>query len=465
MVALTIDSLTSLPLEEAINLLCISSESLWFDRKSGKINPKDLAPHICAFANSEGGLIALGIQNKTPAPISTKRTNEFRQGIYDTVLPVPRHHIEHLKLGDDEFILLIEIPASSEVHYTSDNDCYLRVGDSSRKLSHSQIQELEFDRGARNYEDTPTRSLISDLDSSFLESFAEKIGSPSAERALSARGMLTQDKEVRVCGYLMFAENPQLEFPSAFVRVLKYAENTRGTGGNQTLVAGADIRCEGALPVQISKAVETVENFLPTRRVLGPENTFINTSLIPKGAWLEGIVNAVVHRSYSISGDHIRVEIFPNRIEITSPGRFPGLADPTQPTEINRFARNPRIARAFADLDITQELGEGIRRIFSEMRNVGLADPVYKQGSENVRLILHALDNIPEELRKTLGAAVSTLEIIRRENRPLGTGEIIDLTGLKRPTVLRHLRTLRENGIIWWDGKSLNDPRATWRIL
>ena len=64
---------------------------------------------------------------------------------------------------------------------------------------------------------------------------------------------------------------------------------------------------------------------------------------MPRDAWLEGLVNAVVHRSYSLSGDHIRVEIFPNRIEIESPGRFPGLANPQRPLEISRFTEIPEL--------------------------------------------------------------------------------------------------------------------------
>ena len=57
------------------------------------------------------------------------------------------------------------------------------------------------------------------------------------------------------------------------------------------------------------------------------------------------MVNAVVHRSYPMAGDHIRVSIFPHRIEVFSPGRFPGPGDPSRPLEIARYARNPRIAR------------------------------------------------------------------------------------------------------------------------
>lgn len=96
----------------------------------------------------------------------------------------------------------------------------------------------------------------------------------------------------------------------------------------------------------------------------------------------------MVHRSYSLAGDHIRVEIFDDRIEIWSPGRFLGLVDLGDPSDVTRFARNPRIARVCADLRFGQELGEGIRRMFEEMRTAGLSDPVYRQASSGVHLSL-----------------------------------------------------------------------------
>lgn len=116
---------------------------------------------------------------------------------------------------------------------------------------------------------------------------------------------------------------------------------------------------------------------MPKWRQLAQSGFFEPTHRIPEGAWLEGLVNAVVHRSYSMMGDHIRVEIFPNRLEIFSPGRFPGLADPRHPLQIPRFARNPRIARVLSDMGVTRELGEGIKRMFEEMRRRGLSDPIY----------------------------------------------------------------------------------------
>ncbi len=173
-------------------------------------------------------------------------------------------------------------------------------------------------------------------------------------------------------------------------------------------------------------------------------------------------MNAVLHRSYSMAGDHIRVEIFPNRIEITNPGRFPGLADPTKPTEISRYARNPRIVRVCSDLGIARELGEGIKRIFAEMRSLGLADPIYTQTSGAVRLVLSSAEALPDDVRLSLSkGARRVLDVLRLEAQPLGTGQVAQLAGLARPTASRHLQALRELGIVAWEGQGPKTPERS----
>ena len=93
-----------------------------------------------------------------------------------------------------------------------------------------------------------------------------------------------------------------------------------------------DHRVEGSLQHQIREAAEIMTRLMPKWRQLAQSGLFEPTHRIPQAAWLEGLANAVTHRSYSMMGDHIRVEIFPNRLEIYSPGRFPGITDPTKPS-------------------------------------------------------------------------------------------------------------------------------------
>ena len=186
---------------------------------------------------------------------------------------------------------------------------------------------------------------------------------------------------------------------------------------------------------------------------------------MPRDAWLEGLVNAVIHRSFNLGGDHIRLEIFPNRVEVVSPGRFPGLADPAHPLAISRFARNPRIARVCADLSIGQELGEGIKRIFEEMRQLGLTDPVYHQDAGSVRPLLAAIPRIdPQTAARMPDGSQLILDLMLGSDHDLGTGEIAALVGRSRPWVALRLRALQVEGFIRWSGKYSQAPRATWTI-
>jgi len=185
--------------------------------------------------------------------------------------------------------------------------------------------------------------------------------------------------------------------------------------------------------------------------------------LLPEDAWLEALVNAVIHRSYSVSGDHIRVEIFDDRIEIESPGRFPGIAEGQDPQRVTRFARNPRIARACSDLQLGQELGEGIRRMYEEMRIAGLADPAYRQTAGSVRVVLAATP-VDRALENRLPPGARDVVRILREAGRASTGDIVDALHLSRPVVIRRLKALEEEGMVRWIGQSPKDPRAYWTL-
>lgn len=116
-------------------------------------------------------------------------------------------------------------------------------------------------------------------------------------------------------------------------------------------------------------------------------------------------------------------------------------------------------------MNVTQELGEGIRRIFAEMRRVGLTDPLYEQNQNFVHLTLMASDALPTQLTVNLpNTARQIIDVLRLAGRPLGTGQIADATGFARPTVLRHLQRLQKLKVVAWEGNSVNDPRASWRL-
>ena len=230
------------------------------------------------------------------------------------------------------------------------------------------------------------------------------------------------------------------------------------------MAADGDRRLEGAIPDVIDAALALVDQWAPRRRALRADGCFGPVDVIPREAWMEAIVNTVVHRSYSMASDHIRVSIFPHRIEVSSPGRFPRLVDLSKPLEIARYARNPRIARVCSDLGYAQELGEGIRRMVGEMRQAGLGDPLYHQTSTSVIVRLDASTRIAESVAQRVGEAALDIATLLRSTGPLGTADIAMAMGVTRQTALKRLKALQKEGLVERDGRSRSDPRATWRV-
>lgn len=369
--------------------------------------------------------------------------------------------------GEVDALLVIRVDPGELVHETRAGDVYLRVGDESRKLGFAARQELEFDKGQGQYDGRPVPDVrIADLDRKLVQNYRSRVGASSDLKLFRARSLLTPKDELTNAGYLLFAPRPQDRFPEAYIRVIRFLTSERGTGARLGVEEGSDIRIEGPIPRAIQEADRVISSLIPKRRALAESGLFEARPIVPREAWLEGVVNAAIHRSYSLSGDHIRVEIYPDRVEIESPGRFPGLANPALPLEIPRFARNPRIARVCADLRIGQELGEGIKRMFDEMRIVGLRDPAYRQTAGSVRLTLAALPRLPATQAARLPkGSQQILDALRTAGvAGLGSGEVAEAAGLSRPAANARLKALREEGLIVWHGKSSKDPRARWTL-
>lgn len=461
------------PIAEVGPRLLALPETQWFDRKSVRSEAKSLAPILVALANSEGGVIVVGLSNGIVEGIKDHagRINDFRQAAIDHTVPPVRCTVDQIgcinSRGEADSLIIIRVDPGEVVHETKSGECYLRVGDESRKLTHDMRQELAFDRGQGQFDGHPADGArVDDLDERLLRQFREATrASGTFTQLMQARSLLTRQGAVTNAGYLLFAPHPNELFPQAHIRVIRYLSAHRGSGSRLMLDAEHDVRLEGPIPRQIDEAAKTIERIIPKRRALRASGLFEDEPIVPRDAWLEAVVNAVIHRSYSLGGDHIRVEIFPDRVEVESPGRFPGLADPRRPLEIGRFARNPRVARVCADLRIGQELGEGIRRIFDEMRRVGLTDPVYQQTQSSVRLTLAAIPRLdPGVAARLPSRSQDVLDLLRATAGELGTGEIAEELGMSRPTAMARLKALQDEGLVLWVGKSARDPRAVWRL-
>ncbi len=418
------------------------------------------------MANAEGGALVVGLSEGQVEGMDADvhgRNALIRASVEFCVPPVrtaaepvPRINRD----GQPDHLLCLRVEPDDVVHATHARVVFLRVADSNYNLSFNQRQQLLYDKGQVVYESGGVAgATVDDLDLEPVSDYATSIDAAGLESLLNARGLLI-DHTPAIAGYLLFASHPEDRYLPAHVRVRvsRFLGRERGLGARQQLER--DERVEGPLPGMLLRVALLVDEWQPCRRELGASGRFEALPLVPTDAWLEAVVNAVVHRSYSMSGDHIRVDVLDDRIEVESPGRFPGIVDLRSPEAVQRFARNPRIARVLADLHFGQEFGEGIARMFEEMGLAGLDEPQYVQTAGSVRVTLSGRLRDQQMDQRLPDEARAIVEALRQARR-LGTGELAEMLQVSRPTALGRLHAMRELGLLRWVGQSPRDPRDT----
>jgi ATP-dependent DNA helicase RecG len=458
------------PDEQKIDFLVNQKEDQWLERISARTQARTLGDLLVGFANAEGGLIAAGIHDgKIEGVAASERVNDWRQAAMDFTRPPVRHRLELLPCvnadGESDEIVVIEVESSERAHETAKGETFLRVGDENRRLGLLEAQELRYDKGESTYDASVLERVdLKDLDEGLVDRYGKSLGADApCAQVLRARG-LADDRGDRLCltvaGLLVLGKHPQTLLPEATMRILRYRGSARESGVRANVIH--DERLEGPIPLQIENARDQVQALLPKAMQLGGEGRFIERSIIPEAVWLEAIVNAVTHRAYSIGGDHIRVEIFDDRLEVESPGRLPGLVR-LDNIQSSRFARNPRVARALNDLGFGRELGEGVNRMFEEMSQVGLPDPVYAELSGSVRVTLLADPLAARIMRRLPVGSERFVEFLVQSDR-VTTPQAAELLAVSRPTALKRLRELRDAGLLDHVASSPRDRRGYWRL-
>ena len=275
-------------------------------------------------------------------------------------------------------------------------------------------------------------------------------------------------KGVTQAGWLLFGDIPPIW---SYVRYLRYDGATAETGARSNLLK--DVRLEGTIPQLIEQAKALLTEEVKVIR-LGPNGRFQTLPSLSEFAWLEAVVNAVTHRSYSQQGEGIRVKQFTDRLEVESPGRLPELVR-VQNIRKSRFSRNPHIARVLAELtDYVREMNEGVERMFQEMEQVGLREPVYEVTPGGVRVTLYkqsvtrtsADDSavlVIVRLERRLGSeAMAALMLAFKQVKKLPTRQVAQILNVSLNSARAYMGQLEEVGLVQREGKSATDPKSFW---
>lgn len=456
-------------------------ENLYYDRKSAKIDLKSIANEVMAFANAQGGILAIGIKDNGEIEGFNKyginKLNEAQKIVSSYLKPAPICNCEIIEInnvkGEKDRVLLYHIePSMNRVIRNAKDEVYCRQGDSSIKLTYDQIKSLEYDRNETNFENQIVwESSIEDIDNEVVEVFKKKIETVDDDvSVLKARGYLREVKgEIKFtnAGILLFGKNPSIYFPCSRLRVIKFEGNDFQIGSSMNIIKEKTF--DKNLYKILNEAKEFINSQLREFSYLNKDGVFEKHLEYPEFAWYEGIVNAVTHRDYSNGGEQIIVKIYNNRMEIYSPGKLGGFVT-LDTMRVKRYSRNPQIARALVEFGIVRELNEGVKRIYKEMYDFNLNEPIYSEPDRNSVLLV--LDNDIENRSNVNKAANNesvkdiwneltypeqkAIEFIINSNGATRE-EISNIIGRSKTTAINLLNKLIDKELIVWTGTSKKD--------
>ena len=377
-----------IPPEELNNLLLIN-ESHFIDFKSKKITPSKLQETFVAFANADGGDIYVGIEDKrhTIGRIQGYNDNEEANDVVSTLLEktnpsVENCQLEFIKTKNNGILLHISIPKSPKVHYTASGDCYLRINASSQKIKGDRITSLSYSKGAEPYEKTAIDSVkIEEITSSpHLLSYISRIGSTQDPETFIRKQRLTSEKNGKshpnVCCVLLYDDDPQAAIDTRSA-IKVYRLRTSDTEYKRENLAAMPKTINGPVEDIITSAIDEIKRLVENASYY--EGDALVKLRYPAEAIKEILVNAVIHRDYSINDD-IHVKVYDNRIEISSPGKLPGFMTISN-LYSERFSRNPNLVRMLHKLPnpLNHDIGEGLDTAKNELRKAGLVEPEFEE--------------------------------------------------------------------------------------
>jgi ATP-dependent DNA helicase RecG len=354
--------------------------------KRDDVENHDLAKEIVAFLNFQGGIVLLGVDDDGSVKGTTRANLEewvaelCRRKIEPAIIPY-MSWMKDVEPGKDVFV--VRIPTGPDKPYARvHNDrrnYFIRVGSTSREATQEELQRMFQASGRIRYGMKPIPgSALPDLDFRRLKDYFSRLlnidhpkdnDTREWEKLLLNLELLSVADDmitVTVDGMLLFGKNPKHFLPQSGIRAITYdgpepdyaAREDRELRGPMTPIHAEDGEImESGLAEQAFDFIRRntgVHSYLEgARRVDRPD--------YPEQVLREVIVNALIHRDYSIAGTDITLAIFADRLEITSPGRLPNTATVETLKTGFRYARNQTLVNIMRDYRYVDFRGMGIR--------------------------------------------------------------------------------------------------------
>ena len=369
-------------------------ENLHTEFKIWPVHPDDLASSIVAFANTDGGQIILGVDDKGGImgidEDELDRAAQFVDNVsFNNCVPPVTVVQETIRDEMGRIVLVVNVPKGDLRPYRTNRGVYyIRTSSGRRHASREELLRLFQTVESIYYDETPVMgSSMDDLDEEAVEELLDKIEEEGFEVAGIPRARLLRnwrlikgiDVEVHptLAGLLLIGKSPQHFLPYVYISALRIP------GRDISLEPKDQKRIEGRLVEMLHDTMKFLDLYLVrVHRIQGLEPEV--KPEFPLEALREALVNAMVHRDYTISAP-IRVILYDDRIEFRTPGRLPN----TVTIESLRFGvhvlRNPTIYNMFLKIGLVTDAGSGIPRMIRLLREHTGHEPLFRmEGNEFV---------------------------------------------------------------------------------
>jgi len=361
--------------------------SLEFKRSTGEL--RQALETLCAFLNTKGGRILIGVGPRgeiSGQQISDQTLHEVTQG-FERFEPPASPVIERIPLARGQEVLSLSVEPNHEaVPFTFEGRAYLRLGNTTRRMSQERYGELLLERAhaRRRWENLPAVDTgIEALDQEEIlrtREAAVQNRRISAATALDAGDVLDR-LGLRRGGVIVQAA--QVLYGMRFLP--DYPQGLLKLGRFRGSSVTGDILDNRQEHMHAFAAVREAMSFLERQLPLGAHFTEgrifrEDRLLLPPEALREIILNAVMHRDYSDPGGYVAVAVFDDRVEIRSVGRLPKgvTVEMLSGPHLSRL-RNPLIADAFHRMGAVEIWGRGTNRVIDECRRYGVEPPTFSE--------------------------------------------------------------------------------------
>jgi ATP-dependent DNA helicase RecG len=429
-----------------------------------------LATTLVGMANTNGGTVLLGITPRSGQIIGINDPDGVVDRVFQAallsepplVLPIPQKHTL-----EKSVVISVTVPAGLPHVYNLDGRYYGREGKQTNPIPARRLRKLLLDRGLVQFETRiPPGVGLNDLDDIRIKEYIDSLNLPGNENFLEVlikRGCLWRESGRLLPNYaalLLFGRCPQQWLPSATLLAARFSGKTfsdhfikhefRGTLPDQLHQAELFIRDNLRSSVNVSGLIRQEETEYPFDAVR------------------ELLVNAIAHRDYNQQGDCIHLNIFSDRLEVSSPGGLPGPVNLDNLLEA-RFSRNAIVTQVLSDLGFVERLGYGLDRVVHLMRQHGLRSPRFEEVVGSFRVTLF---NEPVlGLDRRVHPINTDLEINTRQERALNflaahkritNSDFQELcSGVHPETLRRDLVDLVKRGVLI----KIGDKKATYYIF